>query len=80
MSYSKRYPNLLSVCGEDGKLSIIDVNSQYINQKYNHSSHNNTNLEMEISPIYYSEIHDNAIYGLNWIDSDTKIFTSSADT
>ena len=80
MSYSKRYPNLLSVCGEDGKLSIIDVNSQYINQKFNHSSHNNTNLEMEISPIYYSEIHDNAIYGLNWIDSDTKIFTSSADT
>ena len=30
MKYSNRYPNLLSVCGEDGNLSIIDVNADYI--------------------------------------------------
>ena len=30
--------------------------------------------------MYYNVIHDNAIYGLNWCDNDTKIFTSSADT
>ena len=41
---------------------------------------NNVYSENEIAPIYYNDIHDNAIYGLNWCDSDTKIFTSSADT
>ena len=42
--------------------------------------HNNVDSENEISPLYYNDIHDNAIYGLNWCDNDTKIFTSSADT
>ena len=81
MVYSKRYPNLLSVCGEDGNLTIIDVNADYINSKNNHRLHNNNvNHETEISPIFYSDIHDNCIYGLNWCDNDTKILTSSADT
>ena len=44
------------------------------------SYNNNVDSENEISPIYYNDIHDNAIYGLNWCDNDTKIFTSSADT
>ena len=78
--YSKRFPNLLSVCGEDGNLAIIDVNEDYINSKNNNSSHNiNVNSETEISPIFYSDIHNNAIYGLNWCDSDTKLITSGAD-
>lgn len=44
-------------------------------------NYNNNSLTVnEISPIYYNDIHDNAIYGMNWCDNDTKIFTSSADT
>ena len=44
-------------------------------------NYNNNALTVnEISPIYYNDIHDNAIYGMNWCDNDTKIFTSSADT
>ena len=81
MKYSNRYPNLLSVCGEDGNLSIIDVNADYIKSKNNNSSHhNNVNSETEILPLFYSDIHNNAIYGLNWCDNDTKLLTSSADT
>ena len=71
----------MSVCGEDGNISIIDVNANYINSRNNNRSrNNNVNSETEISPIFYSEIHNNAIYGLNWIDCDTKLLTSSADT
>ena len=83
LKYSNYYPNILSACGEDGYLSIIDVNANYINSENNSEvrlSNNNVESENEISPIYYNDIHDNAIYGLNWCDNDTKIFTSSADT
>lgn len=82
MKYSNYHPNILSACGEDGYLSIIDVNSNYINSKNNADGgyNNNVDSENEIAPIYYNDIHDNAIYGLNWCDNDTKIFTSSADT
>lgn len=83
LKYSNYYPNILSACGEDGYLSIIDVNSNYINSENNNEErffNNNVDTENEISPIYYNDIHDNAIYGLNWCDNDTKIFTSSADT
>ena len=81
MKYSNRYPNLLSVCDEDGNLSIIDVNADYINSKNNHGSrNNNANTETEILPVFYSDIHNNAVYSLNWCDNDTKILTSSADT
>ena len=74
MKYSNRYPNLLSVCGEDGNLSIIDVNADYIKSKNNNRSHNiNANSETEILPLFYSDIHNNAIYGLNWCDNDTKL-------
>ena len=83
LKYSNFHPNILSACGEDGYLSIIDVNSNYINSENisnEVSYNNNVDSENEISPIYYNDIHDNAIYGLNWCDNDTKIFTSSADT
>ena len=81
ITYSNRYPNLLSVCCEDGNLSIIDVNADYINAKnINRYRNNNANSEIEISPVFYSEIHNNAIYGLNWIDNDTKLLSSGADT
>jgi WD40 repeat protein len=81
MKYSHRYPNLLSVCGEDGNLAIIDVNSDYINTRNNNGVYNNNvDSETEILPKFNSGIHDNAIYGLSWCDSDTKIITSSADT
>ena len=81
MKYSIRYPNLLSVCDEDGNLTIIDVNADYINQKNNYGfSNNNVNTETEILPIFFSDIHDNAVYSLNWCDNDSKILTSSADT
>ena len=80
ITYSNRYPNLLSVCCEDGNLSIIDVNADYINAKnINRYRNNNANSEIEISPVFYSEIHNNAIYGLNWIDNDTKLLSSGAD-
>ena len=84
LKYSKYHPNILSACGEDGYLSIIDVNSNYLRSESNISRggnyYNNVDSENEISPLYYNDIHDNAIYGLNWCDNDTKIFTSSADT
>ena len=81
MKYSNRFPNLLSVCDEDGNLSIIDVNADYINPKKNNGLYNNNvNTETQILPIFFSDIHDNAVYSLNWCDNDSKILTSSADT
>ena len=81
MKYSQRFPNLLSVCDEDGNLTIIDINADYINPKNNYAIYNNNaNTKTEILPLFYSDIHDNAVYSLNWCDNDTKILTSSADT
>ena len=52
-----------------------------MHKKYSNLSQNNNVIsESEISPIFNYSIHDNAIYGLNWCDNDTKIMTSSADT
>ena len=66
MKYSIRYPNLLSVCDEDGNLTIIDVNADYINPKNNYGSYiYSVNTETEILPVFFSDIHDNTIYSLN---------------
>ena len=38
------------------------------------------NTETEILPIFFSDIHGNTIYNLNWCEGNSKILKSSADT
>lgn len=78
LKYSNHYPNILSSCDEKGYISLINTNIEN-NKKIENNNFNNTNLSKEIKPIFIEKIHDNAVFGLDWSENDSKLLTSSAD-
>ena len=78
LKFSKYYPNILSCCNEEGYISIIDTNSDYINST-NNNNFLNANPSNEILPIFNENIHSNAIFGLDYTNNDTSLLSAGAD-